>query len=57
LPHGSFYPIIESISLRPNVTGRVNWWNYNNLEAWDWEVSSAVDIPINSLWTWTINTE
>jgi hypothetical protein len=54
--HGSFYPIIESISLRPNVTGRVNWWNYNNLEAWDWEVSSAVDIPINSLWTWTINT-
>lgn len=53
--HGSFYPIIEGISLRPNVSSRVNWWNNNNLETWDWEVSSAVDIPINSLWTWTIN--
>jgi hypothetical protein len=53
--HGSFYPIIEGISLRPNVSSRVNWWNYDNLETWDWEVSSAVDIPVNSLWTWTIN--
>jgi hypothetical protein len=54
--HGSFYPIVEGISLRPNVSARVNWWNYNDLETWDWEVGSAVDIPINSLWTWTINT-
>ncbi len=53
--HGSFYPIVEGISLRPNISSRVNWWNYDNLETWDWEVSSAVDIPVNSLWTWTIN--
>jgi len=52
--HGTFYPIFERIALRPNVSGRVNWWNYNNLEAWDWEVASSVDIPVNNLWTWTV---
>lgn len=53
--HGSFYPILDDISLRPNVSARVNWWNYENLETWDWEISGAVDIPINRLWTWTVN--
>ncbi|MGB6066066.1 MAG: hypothetical protein WBG50_14795 [Desulfomonilaceae bacterium] len=53
--HGSFYPIIEGISLRPCVSGRADWWNYKDLETWDWEVSGSVDIPVNSLWTWTVN--
>jgi hypothetical protein len=53
--HGTFYPILEGVALRPNVTGRVNWWNFNGLECWDWEVSTAVDIPVNRLWTWTVN--
>lgn len=53
--HGTFYPVLESVALRPNVTGRFNWWNYDNFEYWDWELATAVDIPVNRLWTWTIN--
>ncbi len=53
--HGTFYPILSGVALRPNITGRVNWWNYDGLETWDWEVSGAVDIPINRLWTWSVN--
>jgi hypothetical protein len=53
--HGAFYPILEGIALRPNVFGRVNWWNYESLESWDWEVGAAVDVPVNRLWTWTVN--
>jgi len=53
--HGTFYPIMEGISLRPNLSARVNWWNYQDLETWDWEAAAAVDIPINRLWTWCIN--
>ncbi|MFH1115539.1 MAG: hypothetical protein V1792_16650 [Pseudomonadota bacterium] len=52
--HGTFYPILEGIALRPNVSGRVNWWNYRDLETWDWEVGAAVDVPINRLWTWSV---
>jgi hypothetical protein len=53
--HGTFYPIVESISLRPNISARVNWWNYQSLETWDWEVAAGVDIPINRLWTWCVS--
>ncbi len=53
--HGTFYPILEGIALRPNVSSRVNWWNYENLETWDWEVGGAVDVPINRLWTWSVH--
>ncbi|MGB9616286.1 MAG: hypothetical protein ACP5M0_04530 [Desulfomonilaceae bacterium] len=53
--HGTFYPIFESVALRPNVSSRVNWWNYNDFECWDWEIATAVDIPVNRLWTWTVN--
>lgn len=53
--HGTFYPIMDGISLRPNISGRVNWWNYQDRETWDWEAAAAVDIPINRLWTWSIN--
>ena len=53
--HGSYYPIINGISLRPCVSGRADWWNYNDFETWNWEVSGSVDIPVNSLWTWTVN--
>lgn len=54
--HGTFYPIVEGIALRPNVSGRFNWFNYEGLETWDWEASSGVDIPINRLWTWSVST-
>lgn len=53
--HGTYYPILDNVALRPNVSARVNWWNYESLETWDWEVASAVDVPINRLWTWTVN--
>jgi hypothetical protein len=53
--HGTFYPILTGISLRPNITSRANWWNYQTLETWDWEVAGGVDIPVNQLWTWSIN--
>jgi hypothetical protein len=53
--HGSFYPILNDISIRPNISARVNWWNYENYETWDWETSAAVDVPINRWWTWTVN--
>lgn len=52
--HGTFYPILDGIALRPNISGRFNWWNYQTLETWDWEVGAAVDVPINRLWTWTV---
>jgi len=53
--HGSFYPILQGIALRPNISARVNWWDYESLKTWDWEVSTAVDIPVNPLWTWSMN--
>lgn len=53
--HGTFYPIIAGIALRPNVSGRISWWNYESLTNWDWEVAAAVDVPVNRLWTWTVN--
>lgn len=52
--HGTFYPILDGISLRPNISGRFKWWNFNDLEAWDWEVAAAVDVPVNPLWTWGV---
>jgi hypothetical protein len=53
--HGVFYPILSGIALRPNVSGRFGWWNYSQLEAWNWEVAAGVDVPINQLWTWSVN--
>lgn len=53
--HGSFYPILQGIALRPNLSARVNWWDYESVKTWDWEVSAAVDIPVNPLWTWSMN--
>ena len=52
--HGTFYPILDGIALRPNISGRVNWWNYQTLQTWDWEFGAAVDVPINTLWTWSV---
>lgn len=53
--HGTFYPILDGIALRPHVSSRFSWWDYKERSTWDWEVSGAVDIPVNELWTWTIN--
>lgn len=53
--HGTFYPVIQGIALRPNLSGRINWWNYESLQTWDWELGAAVDVPVNRLWTWTVN--
>lgn len=53
--HGTFYPILEGISLRPNLSTRINWWNYDSLATWNWEVSGAVDVPLNHLWTWSVS--
>lgn len=53
--HGAFFPVLDAIALRPNLSSRIGWWNYEGLEAWDWEVAGAVDIPVNRLWTWTIS--
>lgn len=53
--HGTYYPILQGVALRPNVGARFNWWNYESLEAWDGEVTAAVDVPINRLWTWSVS--
>jgi len=52
--HGTFYPIVQGISLRPNVSARVSWWDYDELDSREGELATAVDIPINRLWTWTV---
>jgi hypothetical protein len=52
--HGTFYPILNDIALRPNFSSRVNWWNYRDREYWDWEIAGSVDVPVNKLWTWTV---
>jgi len=53
--HGTFYPMLSNVSLRPNLSARVNWWNYRSRSTWDCEIAAAVDVPINRLWTWTVN--
>ncbi len=53
--HGSFFPIISGVALRPNISTRVNWWDYETVEMWDWNVTAAVHIPVNALWTWTVS--
>ncbi len=52
--HGTFYPALKGIALRPNVSTRVNWWSDKRASRMDVEVASAVDVPINRLWTWTV---
>ncbi len=53
--HGTFYPILQGIALRPNVSGRINWMNYEGVDAVDWEASTAVDVPVNRFWTWSVS--
>ncbi len=53
--HGTFYPIVQGVALRPNIAARVNWWNYNDFETWEWEALTGVDIPINMYWTWNVS--
>jgi hypothetical protein len=50
--HGIFYPIIGGIAIRPSVSARMNWWNYESLELRDWEVAGSFDVPLNAYWTW-----
>ncbi|MEW6349290.1 MAG: hypothetical protein AB1646_09520 [Thermodesulfobacteriota bacterium] len=52
--HGIFYPILSGISVRPNFSGRLNWWNYESLELYDWEVAGAFDVPLNRKLTWSM---
>jgi hypothetical protein len=52
--HGSFYPILTSLALRPSISARVNCWNYKGVETLDAEVGAATDIPINDNWTWSV---
>jgi hypothetical protein len=52
--HGIFYPMLQGVAIRPNVYTRLNWWDYESLASWDLVVGSAVDIPVNELWTWTV---
>ncbi len=53
--HGTYFPIIPGISLRPSVSGRTNVWNYDGIEALEWQVTAGLDVPITTLWTWSIN--
>jgi hypothetical protein len=53
--HGTFYPILQGISLRPNLSGRIDWMNYEGLEVVNWEAGTAVDVPVNRFWTWSVN--
>ncbi|MEJ2716239.1 MAG: hypothetical protein P8182_03740 [Deltaproteobacteria bacterium] len=53
--HGTFYPLLPGVALRPNVSTRLNWWDYESVGTWDWEIATGVDIPVNPLWTWSIN--
>jgi hypothetical protein len=52
--HGTFYPIVAGVALRPNLFARVNWWDYETVGTWDCELGTAVDIPVTELWTWTV---
>jgi hypothetical protein len=52
--HATFYPILQEIALRPNLSGRVNWMNYEGVEALDCEAGVAVDVPLNRCWTWSV---
>ena len=53
--HGTFYPILQGISLRPNISGRVNWMSYEGVEIVAWEAGTAVDVPVNRYWTWSVS--
>lgn len=53
--HGTFYPILQGISLRPNLTGRINWMSYEGGEVLNWEAGTAVDVPVNRFWTWSVS--
>ena len=53
--HGTFYPVLDGIALRPNLSSRINWWSYRGVSKWDVEFAAAVDLPVNRLWTWSIS--
>ncbi len=53
--HGTYYPIIKGVALRPNISTRFGWWDYKGTSTWELEAEASVDIPINRLWTWTMN--
>jgi hypothetical protein len=52
--HGIFYPILQEIALRPNLSGRVNWMNYEGVGVVDCELGVGVDVPLNRYWTWNV---
>jgi hypothetical protein len=52
--HGTFYPILQEIALRPNLSGRVNWMTYGSLDTLDCELATSVDVPLNRFWTWNV---
>jgi hypothetical protein len=52
--HGAYYPSVTGISVRPNLSARINLWDYETVQSRDVELSGAVDIPLNQLWTWSI---
>jgi hypothetical protein len=52
--HGAYYPTVSGISVRPNFSARINLWDYESVQSRDLELSGAVDIALNQLWTWSI---
>jgi hypothetical protein len=53
--HAVVFPALQGIALRPNISTRVGWWDFQTRTALDWESAVSVDIPVNELWTWSIS--
>lgn len=53
--HGAYYPIIGGVAIRPVVTGRASWWNQGTTQNWNWEVATGMDVPLTTLWTWSLS--
>ncbi|MFC1834271.1 hypothetical protein ACFL2Q_05995 [Thermodesulfobacteriota bacterium] len=53
--HGTFYPIVHGMALRPHVSTRANWWNFGDRATWEWDVTAGADVPVTHLWTWTVS--
>ncbi len=52
--HAAYYPIMGGVAIRPTIMGRASWWNQGATQNLKWEVSTGMDVPLTSLWTWSL---
>ena len=52
--HGTYYPILMGIAVRPNMSARVSWWNYESIRLPRLGSDPLIAVTLNAFWTCSI---